>query len=156
MRIPTKRMLGLILLLVAVVVGMLLWSIVEIRDFRSRRGVPAGNPMGAVAHNPIYVAALARVPLPEFESVVQSNLPSLNVKDQGLGTDPPSVLSVCAGLDLTNHVRLLIAYGADVTEATNYLHKYGAKKELSLITICVSGAADLKTPSTLPKPGPSP
>jgi len=72
-----------------------------------------------------------------FETLVASNSNWINQVDRLVFTnDPPSLLSLAAELDLTNHIRILIRHGANVDEAISYETKYEATNQVALIKYC--------------------
>ena len=109
----------------------LIWPVISVRI--SKHYVKAYPSL----RNPIYQALFEGVPLKQFSAIVASNSSWVNqIEHRDGSVEDESILSMCADLGLTNHVRILIRNGADTNEALAYLFKYEETNAVALIRYC--------------------
>jgi len=91
--------------------------------------------------NPLYFAVFGGMSADRFASLVASNRTWINKVQRLHGAaDDASLLSVCADMGLTNHVKILIQNGADVPSSIAYFLKYGGTNEAAFIRYCQESA----------------
>lgn len=77
---------------------------------------------------------VTRVPLEEFERAIRERPDLISYKPSDRPDDENmSILSGCAIILHTNHIKVLLKYGADIDEAINWHAKYGTKEALALL-----------------------
>jgi hypothetical protein len=121
---------------VTVLATVFLWLCLPIRITKTvgNRFIVGSGPR---TQNPLYLAVYSGVSADKFEALVSSNSAWINQVDRTtLISNPPSLLSVCADLKLTNHVRILIQHGAKSEDAIAYEAKYEATNQIALIKYC--------------------
>jgi hypothetical protein len=87
-------------------------------------------------YNPLLLALKYESPLHKFEQLVKENSFWVNYKSDVRAPDgmpASSILSSCATLGLTNHVRVLLGHGADPEEAITWCSDYGSEEAGALI-----------------------
>lgn len=86
--------------------------------------------------NPIGVALEYESPLQKFEEVVRRNRGWVTYRQQQHYPDAGEVkpvLAKCASLGYTNHVQVLLRYGAEPGESIRWLRKNGSDDAVRLI-----------------------
>ena len=84
--------------------------------------------------NPLMGVLERSLSLEVFEAALKANPSMINSNIGGNQT----MMTVCAGSGLTNHVRLLINYGGDAQKSMGYLADLGKTQAISLIEYCLA------------------
>ena|ERR1019366_5298093 len=129
-----KKILSLVLGTIVVIAGILIIGYRAGVRVHLRRTVRAVRKV----EHPLYLAVMSSQPTDQFTALVESHPALVNVKAKSWdGCEPPSLLAMCADLGRTDYVRILIAHGADVNDATNYLSRYDDPRAVTLIKMCL-------------------
>ena len=81
----------------------------------------------------LHNAVKCKAPLIEFKYLVENHPKHINYPKNNDLSNYPSILSVCAEKNLTNHIKILLENGADIQKAINWHTKYGKQNAINIL-----------------------